>query len=193
MVLPEQQLQETITFINRLVDECNLHREIQRSLKAIRPQFAIEYEYRVNNEISHNFIYFIMQPPILEAGWNGRKEALEAIIDMMPRAPRVRAKRSKFVERQVRKRRHNEYRVNNEISHNFIYFLVQPPILVAGWNGRKEALEAMIDMMPRVRAKRSKFVERQAAFSYNTLNPIQAHVFKCFSCQFDDVCHFMRH
>ncbi|EFX77914.1 hypothetical protein DAPPUDRAFT_246942 [Daphnia pulex] len=129
MVLPEQQLQEAITvtgdgyhaeqirsflsfwqYINRLVDECNLHREIQRSLKAIRPQFAPGYEYRVNNEISHNFIYFIMQPTILEAGWNGRKEALEAIIDMMPRAPRVRAKRSKFVERQVRKRRHNNAR-----------------------------------------------------------------------------------
>jgi hypothetical protein len=47
-------------YINRLVDECNLHREIQRSLKAIRPQFAPGYEYRVNNEISHNFIYFNM-------------------------------------------------------------------------------------------------------------------------------------
>ncbi|XP_046443997.1 uncharacterized protein LOC124194035 [Daphnia pulex] len=129
MVIPEQQLQEATAvtgdgyhaerirsflsfwqYINRLVDECNLHREIQRSLKAIRPQFISGYEYRENNEISHNFIYFIMQPPILVAGWDGRREALEAIMDMMPRAPRVRRRRSQFVQRQVRKRRHNNAR-----------------------------------------------------------------------------------
>lgn len=42
------------------MDECNIQREIQRSFNAINPNMVIRYEYRVNNKISHNFIYFLM-------------------------------------------------------------------------------------------------------------------------------------
>jgi hypothetical protein len=44
--------------ISRFIDECNLNREIQRSLKTIYPTLRTGVEYRINNEVSKNFIYF---------------------------------------------------------------------------------------------------------------------------------------
>jgi hypothetical protein len=47
-------------YITGFVHECMLHREVQRSIKFVDPTFRTGFEYRINNEVSHNFIPFLM-------------------------------------------------------------------------------------------------------------------------------------
>ncbi len=51
-------------YINGLVHECMFNREVQRSMKCIDPTFRTGFEYKINNEVSHNFIPWLPSLPI---------------------------------------------------------------------------------------------------------------------------------
>ncbi|XP_046445161.1 uncharacterized protein LOC124194820 [Daphnia pulex] len=203
------QLMQPISF----VEECNAHREIQRSMKILDPQYRTGFNYTFNNAVVHNSWAFPrhLYSPIQGFGWGPRKTTLLWQYHALPKDPNYRhpvnfhASNStstltttttsqprgastwaqqfppvqQFPVRANANQQLSHIHVQQsnistayvvcapsmtEVSHNFMPFLMEAPLLVPVWAGRRGHIETIFDMLPRRprdRKKRKKIKERQ--------------------------------